>query len=151
MNLDDLVAESDSIVLGTVVDTHSVWDPQGRIILTDATIKVEHSLLGDAKAVTEVRTFGGRVDDYTVLAHGFPTFDVGNRIVVFLQAAEDGTQRVTGYQHGLYKVVQRQGTPWVVPTVDDHSVLSTKDYIKPSARHLAAFTRDILATETRLR
>jgi hypothetical protein len=149
MSLDELVAESDQVVQGEVVQTRSFWDAEQRVILTDATLRVDRHLLGEGPPTVTVRTFGGRVDDYEVLAHGFPAFAEGDEVVLFLQEQGDGTSRVTGYQLGHYEVVDRDGSAWVVPTWDAGSRLLTADgrlAPGPVAQDLASFARDLRTT-----
>jgi hypothetical protein len=60
------------------------------------------------------------VNGFTVEASGFPTFTVGERVLLFLEPdAEAGLLRVNGYQQGLYRIVQRpDGIESAVPAVD---------------------------------
>jgi hypothetical protein len=130
MDLPELVAESDGVVRGEVLSLHSFWDAQHRVILTDAEIRVDERLLGHVgqtgRTIT-VRTFGGVVGDYTVVAHGFPQFTVGEDLVLFLQRAPDKTLRVTGYQLGQYEVVEEKGVPMVLPTREGGATLLMPD------------------------
>lgn len=127
MDLDQLVDASDAVVVGDVVDLKSYWDAEGRVILTEATVEVDERLLGRVPDVVHVTTFGGKVDDYEIVAHGFPVFEVGDRVALFLERHPDRTVRVTGYQLGHYRVVDRKGVAMVQPTVDGGTSLVTPD------------------------
>jgi hypothetical protein len=73
-----------------------------------------------------VRTFGGTVGGSTVEAHGFPKFAVDERVVLFLQNAND-TAEVTGYQQGQWRIVNDKGIEMAVPAVDGGATLLGRD------------------------
>lgn len=126
MELPELVEKSDAVVRGEVIGTRSFWDAEHRVILTDATLRIDERLSGDVGEVgreIQVRTFGGKVADYQVVAHGFPTFDKGDEVVVFLARQPDRTVQVTGYQLGLYEIEGNNGFEVAVPTWDGGSTL----------------------------
>lgn len=105
MSTADLVREASAVVEGEVLRVESFWDSAGQIIVTEALVHVDDVIFGEAPAVVRVKTFGGTVNGYTVEAHGFPVFDKGERLVLFLHAdAEPDLMRVTGYQQGQYRV-----------------------------------------------
>ncbi len=121
MSQADLVRQADAVVQGEVIGLQSSWTPSGRIIVTDATIAVDEVLVGNTSSTLTVRTFGGKVGDYTVEAHGFPTFQMGERVILFVYLdPDDGTLRVLGYQQGHFRVVTRlDGVTLAVPMVED--------------------------------
>jgi len=120
MSTRDLVTQADALVRGRVVALESSWSDSGRVIVTDATIEVERTLLGSAPATVTVRTFGGQVDDVIVEAHGFPRFEQDEHVLLYLEADDDGTLRVLGYQQGHFRVVTRlDGVTLAVPMVED--------------------------------
>ncbi|MEM7051991.1 MAG: hypothetical protein AAF604_20150 [Acidobacteriota bacterium] len=116
----DLVNKSDQIVQGKVTETESFWDETGRVIVTEALIQVEDTLAGKAESWVRVRTFGGEVDGYTVEAHGFPKFEVGERLVVFLENPDNLNEasRVMAYQQGHFRIVEQDGVEKAVSTAD---------------------------------
>ncbi len=105
MDQAQLVAASDAVIQGRVLEVDSFWNRGATAILTEAKIQVDDVLAGDAPAEVTVRTFGGKVGDYYIDAVGFPTFHRGDEVVLFLQRAKDRSLRVTGYQLGQYRVV----------------------------------------------
>ena len=124
----ELSAKAQAVVVGEVVEVRSFWHESGRIIVTDATVAVEQAVVGQSPALTTVRTFGGTVDGFTVEAHGFPKFELGQRLLLFLEP--DGrakeVRRVLGYQEGMYRVViDDSGAEIAVPTVDAGAHLLT--------------------------
>lgn len=116
-----LVAQSNTIVQGTVVDVRSSWTESGRLIATDAKVRVAETLRGNAAEFITVRTFGGEVGGIRVEAHGFPMFEKGREVILFLDRGLDksGRYSVVGYQQGHYRVVKRlDGVTLAVPQVD---------------------------------
>lgn len=119
MSPGEMIARSDAVVVGEVIQVESFRDPSGRAIVSQAMIRVEETLTGSSPTVVIVETFGGTVDSYTVVAHGFPTFAEGDRLVVFLDEREDGIAEVVGYRLGQYRVItNRLGQEIAVPTLE---------------------------------
>jgi hypothetical protein len=106
---EELVEKADAIVQGRVIDVASFWNRQGTVIMTEAVVEVEDTILGRDRSHVRVVTFGGTVGDYRIVAEGFPTFEKGQRVLVFLEPArrgEDGAQRVLGYRQGEFDIRQ---------------------------------------------
>ncbi|HEY3570898.1 MAG TPA: hypothetical protein VGP73_23410 [Thermoanaerobaculia bacterium] len=129
----ELVAQSDAVVQGRVLKVSSFWSPSGRVIMSEALVQVEEKVRGNAPSVVKVRTFGGTVGGYTVEAHGFPKFAVNERVVLFLQNAND-TAEVTGYQQGQWRIVNEKGVEMAVPAVDGGATLLGRDGRPAAAR-----------------
>jgi hypothetical protein len=130
MSRGELTAKARAVITGEVLEVSSFWDRQGRIIVTEAMVRVEDALLGDSASVVAVRTFGGTVDGFTVEAHGFPVFTKGERVLLFLDDdREPDVHRVLGYQEGHYRLVldKRTGVEMAVPTVDGEARLVTAE------------------------
>ena len=129
MDQSQLLAASDAVVEGKVLEVESFWDRENRVILSVATIRVEQALYGDAGATIRVQTFGGTVDGYTVEASGFPKFVRGEQVLLFVnqREAQDRSIRVTGYQQGHYQITERAGERVAVPTVDEGANLIRED------------------------
>lgn len=125
MTQKDLVHDSAAVVRGHVVKVSSFWDPTGRIVMSEALVRVEEKVFGEAPSVVVVRTFGGTVGNFTVEAHGFPKFQVNDHFLLFLEPEEDGASRVAGYQQGQYRVVQdKAGALLAVPVFDGANLLT---------------------------
>ena len=126
----ELTARAEAVVVGDVLEVESFWSDDGRVILTEARVLVEEALVGEAPSVVLVRTFGGTVNGFTVEAHGFPTFEKGERLLLFLERDRraPGAHRVLGYQEGKYRVTSdAAGLEIAVPTVDAGARLLTKE------------------------
>ncbi|HEX5758918.1 MAG TPA: hypothetical protein VF121_06955 [Thermoanaerobaculia bacterium] len=126
MSHEQLVAASAAVVQGRVIKTDSFWTPSGRLIVTEAMVQVEEVIVGAAPSVAVVRTAGGKVQGFTVEAHGFPQFEVGQRVVLFLQAGDPA--QVTGYRLGHYRIAaDGRGNEVAVPTLERGVQLLTAD------------------------
>lgn len=154
MSEEELVAESSAVVRGTIVSVDSFWNAEHTMIVTEVVVEVEKVVVGEAPRFVTLRTAGGTVGDYTVLAHGFPTFQPGERSLVFLGAGADEAFRVTGYQLGHYRIhTNRHGVEVAVPTVDQNVRLLSADgrsVERPRARPLAAFEASLQGQSRRL-
>jgi hypothetical protein len=107
------------VVTAKVVEVRSAWDPQGRIILTDAILAVDESIVGLTEDRLSVRTFGGEVEGFVVEAAGFPRFEEGEELLVFLRPEPvDGHLRVTGYQMGHFRITGEEQRKVAKPTLD---------------------------------
>jgi hypothetical protein len=134
----DLVRDSAAVVQGHVVKVSSFWDPTGRIVMSEALVRVEDKVFGEAPSVVVVRTFGGTVGGFPVEAHGFPKFRVNDHLLLFLEPEQDGATRVTGYQQGQYRVVQdKAGALLAVPAFDGANLLTPDGRAAAPARAVA--------------
>jgi hypothetical protein len=154
MDEGQLVADSTAVVKGTVVSVDSFWNASHTAIFTEAVFEVESSIVGEAPRFVTVRVAGGTVGDYTIEALGFPTFQAGERSLLFLGAQEGETFRVTGYQLGHYHILtNRLGVEVAVPTLDQgaHLVSATGRSVEaPKARPLATFEASLQAQGRKL-
>ena len=126
----ELTARAEAVVMGTVLEVESFWSDDGSIIVTEAKVLVEDVLMGETASVALVRTFGGTVNGFTIEAHGFPTFEKGERLLLFLEPDRHarGAHRVLGFQEGKYRVTADEaGREIAVPTVDAKARLLTAD------------------------
>jgi hypothetical protein len=143
MTQEQLIADSESVIQGQVLKVHSFWEPSGRMVMTEALVRVEDSIVGQAPSVVRVITFGGDVDGFIVEAEGFPKFTAGERLVLFLEPEQDGTNRVAGYQLGQYRVVRdKAGVDFAVSTLDLGASMVTKDgrpFVRPQTQRLETF------------
>lgn len=150
MDLNEIVAQSQAAVEGRVAAVESFWDETGTVIVSEAVIEVDRKLYGRAGSQVVIRTFGGEVDGYTVEAVGFPSFEPDERVLVFVDRPEtpDGRLRVTGYQLGLYKIVEQGGESVAIPKLDDGARFVSPDGGRanpPAARSLDELESQILS------
>jgi hypothetical protein len=153
MNHAELIAESQAVVQGQVLKVHSFWDPTGRIVMSEALIRVEETILGEAPTIVRVQTAGGNVDGFIVEAHGFPEFKAGERMILFLTPEKDAVNQVTGYQFGQYHVKRdKAGVDYAVPALDLGENVVSKDgkpFARPQAMRLDTFKQRLMDTARR--
>jgi hypothetical protein len=101
---EELVRDAEAVIVGRIVEVGSFWNAEHTAILTEATLEVEDTVVGAAPAYLTLRTFGGRVGDYVIEAHGFPRFVLGERLLVFLEPEQEGAHKVLGYLQGQYRI-----------------------------------------------
>lgn len=155
MDRAELVAASQAVVVGRVLDVRSFWNDDATAILTEAVVQVDETVAGDSPRIVTVRTFGGTVGSLRIEAHGFPTFERGKRMLLFLDGV-GGTAEVVGYQQGQFRIVTRvsDGMDVAVPAVDAGATLVRMDgqrVERPRAMPLSALVESIRATAGELR
>ena len=102
----DLAHESDRVVVGIVTAVEGTWDESGTFIRSTVTLAVERTLRGQGPGTVVLRTPGGQIDGVQQIAQGVATFEVNERVLVFLTTWEDGTPKVLGYVQGKSNVVE---------------------------------------------
>ena len=101
MDFGDLAREANYVVVGTVTGMSGEFDPSGTFIRTNVTLEVERSFRGRTADTLVVRTPGGWVGGEGQTAVGAATFEIGERVLVFLTNwEEDGALKVLGYLQG---------------------------------------------------
>jgi len=113
LDLDELVEQSDRIVLGTVVFAES-YQRQDGTIATAYRILVERELRDDAPSEAEepeviVRVLGGSIGDIGMRVEGEPTFTEGERAVVFIRRGHGIAFRPVGMAQGVMRIRMEQG------------------------------------------
>jgi hypothetical protein len=153
LSREELVEQADAVVAGRVIEVSSFWNAEHTAILTEAVLEVEDSIVGSAPAYVNLRTFGGQVGNYRIEAHGFPTFQMGERLVLFLEPEKDGAQRVLGYQQGQYRIREQQGKEMAVPAIDFGARILRPDGTEapaPKAMLFAEFKQQLRETAGRV-
>ena len=89
-----------------VTEVRSEWNADRTYVFTYVTLEVKRALAGPKRAYETVRVPGGTVGDFSAVMEGAPQFAVGDNVVVFLGAWDDGQLMVEGYFQGVSKVVR---------------------------------------------
>jgi len=97
MELSELTASADQIVVGDVVATESAWDSGHRNIYSTIDINVQESWKGETPGDgrIRIRQLGGTVGDIEMTVYGMARFTPGERALLFLRQA-----RVVGMGQG---------------------------------------------------
>jgi hypothetical protein len=109
----ELVAEADSIYRArvTAIEPRRVAGADGTsVIKTFVTFAVERVLKGTDKPEVVLEFLGGTIGDETLTVSGVPTFNLGDREIVFVQ--KNGLQfcPLVGVMHGRYRVLRDEST-----------------------------------------
>jgi hypothetical protein len=115
LELQELAAHADRIVLGRVLFSESFVRPSGQLG-TWHRIAVERELRGDAPDEQEVmvETLGGQIGDIAMRVEGEPSFTVGERVLVFIHDGGPYTAfRPVGMGQGVMRVRTEQGVETV--------------------------------------
>jgi hypothetical protein len=117
LDLEQLVAQADLIVVASGVDKSARWDRYGRIV-SDVTIKIEDSLKGPLSKgqTTIVTTLGGTIGELTMTVPGEADIAIGQPALFFLREASASQELyVVGMSQGLFSIDQRSGQRLVLP------------------------------------
>lgn len=107
---DELFSASRSVVEGRVAEIRTRRTDGGREITTYVALDVSRVLAGDAATGRLVlKQMGGVVGDQFTVVYGSPEYTVGERVVVFLNADEDGAWHTAFMFLGKYSVVSKDG------------------------------------------
>ena len=106
MSFSEMVAAADVIVRAEVVTRHSEWTTtrDGPVIVTQVTFRVEDTLKGDARLQLVLEFLGGTVGDETMRFSEVPTFEVGERAVLFAHTRELMVSPVVGVMQGRFPI-----------------------------------------------
>ena len=102
LSMEELVAQSDTIVSGHVVRAWAAMDAENRFIWTHYEIKVGATLKGQIQASVVVGEPGGTLHGVTLLAPGATQYTVGEEVSVFLYRTPIGYLRTTNYGQGKF-------------------------------------------------
>lgn len=105
---DELVSESGRIVRAQVagVEAFETTTATGHnIIKTRVTWTVEGVMKGSAASTLTLEFFGGRIGDRILTVSGMPTFQVGDRDYLFIEANERVICPLVAAGHGRYPIV----------------------------------------------
>jgi len=120
MDLPELTASADQIVVGDVLSTESAWDSGHRNIYSTIEISVQESWKGatPGDGRIRIRQLGGTVGDIEMTVHGMARFAPGERALLFLHQA-----RVVGMGQGKRAVHwDSAGKRWLADAPDGASV-----------------------------
>jgi hypothetical protein len=120
LDLTTLTGLADTILVGRVSGTKSRWLDDNSQIVTEVTITVEEAVSPAGLSAKEivVRAPGGTVGDVTQSSEDAPQFEVGERVLLFANAASDGTYKVTGGGQGKQTIEGELVQAWEMTLAD---------------------------------
>jgi hypothetical protein len=126
LTLEQLAERADVIVVATATEEQSRRHIDGKLIVTDVSLKVDTVLKGDAKpnATLVATVLGGHIDQLAMQVPGEASFEIGRRVIAFLQRAKhSGDLRVVGMAQGVLPLIQRDTTTMVLPASGDNALM----------------------------
>ncbi len=115
LTLGQLADSSELVFVGTVKDQRSTLEQNPTRVWTTTVFDVEQTLKGDKTSGPFVlRQLGGVVGEIRQEVYGYPTFAVGERVLLFLERAQSGRLVVTGLAQGKYTLTTDAKTGEVV-------------------------------------
>jgi len=104
--LEELVHQSDLIIIGRVKCLDSGWNEDKRIILTRAEIELLLILKGEHAKSTPVTVVyrGGNVNGIEMRFSEAVTLSEGERVLLFLRRCDNGQYRIYGWLQGKYTI-----------------------------------------------
>lgn len=130
-NLDDLSAEAENIVVGTVAKTESTYGTD-KSIYTFVTITDMDSIKGQTKESELVLRFkGGQVGEDIHEIVGSPYFKTNEKVVLFVRGNGRSLVPLVGWTQGAFRVVADQAGS-IITDHDGNALLgaSGKDLVK---------------------
>jgi hypothetical protein len=120
LSLQDLVERADHVVIAVPEEKQSRRHDDGRLIVTDVSLRVKRVLKGDAKVggVLIATRLGGKLETIALQVPGEATFEIGAEVLVFLRGIGDPADRqlrVVGMSQGVMLVERKGETPMVMP------------------------------------
>jgi hypothetical protein len=112
----EVVAGSQMIVVGRVIDVRAEWADGRRRIDSYVTVDVASTLKGQASDTITFIVPGGQIGRYRSVMIGAPVFAPGDEAVLFLNARDSAVPYIFGLNQGVYRVrVDARGQRLVVP------------------------------------
>lgn len=125
LDLESLVANSDQIVEGQVVEVES--RVKNGKVFTYTTIEVEEGLKGsEAGETITIKQMGGRTDELATRVAGVAHFERDEQAMVFLERPRaEASPMITGMSQGKFEIAvgPDNATPYVVPRLGDIALL----------------------------
>jgi hypothetical protein len=115
LDLQELTAEADRIVVGQVVWSEPIRVANGTI-RTRYRVQVEQDLRGSGDREIIVETLGGQIGRLGMRVAGAPSFALGDRAVVFVREDGDAIFQPVGMAQGVMRVERENGRDMVVPS-----------------------------------
>jgi hypothetical protein len=100
----EMVAGSQTVVHGRVLDVRSQMVGDRRTIESVVTVSVDEVIKGEPGATIVMRAPGGQVGRYRRFMVGAPTFTPGEEVVLFLTGRPPAIPRPFGLSQGVYRV-----------------------------------------------
>lgn len=124
MDLEDLVAKSDLVVVGSIAEVEPKLHDDGRVY-THVKVSVDEVLSGEETDTVSIVHIGGRVESRATVVHGMPDFTLDERVLLFLEKPESVDHFVvTGLSQGKFSLSEDDdGTVTLTPAAGDMALV----------------------------
>jgi hypothetical protein len=106
MDVNDLTDGSTLVMRANVIDHSVAWTPDGAMINSTLELQPLEVLKGSAPNNVLVEVPGGDLGGIRIRNAEAPEFALGEQVIVFVKADEDGKNRVYGWFQGKYTVLE---------------------------------------------
>ena len=114
LTLEDLTLQADLIVLGRCEEVHGTWNEDRSMIFTYITLSSEKCLKSSlCPSQVKIRHLGGAVNDTNMKVVGVPSFQKGERVILFLKGSSEGYYRIIGLSQGKFSIIRRGNDVYV--------------------------------------
>jgi len=104
LSFEELIDQSERIVSGQVTRSWTDWDREHKFIWTHYELSVASVQKGTPESTVVLSEPGGNVGIQGMTIAGAVVYQVGDRVLVFLQRMPNGYLRTTGWSQGRYIV-----------------------------------------------
>jgi hypothetical protein len=131
LSAEQLVAGANLIARAEVVDTRAerVRTRDGVAIVTYVTFSIDRTLKGAPRRVMMLEMLGGRVENETFEVFGMPSFEIGDRAVLFLNTQANWISPVVGFMQGRFPIKPAADGTGDAVLRHDGSVLASLDQV----------------------
>ena len=146
----EMVAESEIVVHGRVVEVRSQMVGSFRTIESVVTVDVQQVIKGEPGSTVSMRVPGGQVGRYRRVMVGAPVFRPGEEVVLFLSGRAPAMPLPFGLNQGVYRVSRgADGRGLVAPPLAEGRVVRGDPARRPI--EVSSFVQQIRAAMGRAR
>jgi hypothetical protein len=138
MDIATLTHEAKDVVIGKVTKVESNWATDRHQIMTQITVDVSESFKGVSSGTIQISQIGGVVGDVRATAGGFPTFEEGKDVLLFLNDNPAGIIPTVGLGQGKYDILTdpQTGVKTVVNDLSGIEYLNNTSNVKAKSQRL---------------
>jgi hypothetical protein len=118
LSLEQLTSKADEILIAVPTAQQARRHVDGKLIVTDVSLRVESVLKGKSKVGKTARAtvLGGTLDGVALAVPGEASFALGKRVLVFLHRVPRSSDlRVVGMAQGVLALREQDGATLVMP------------------------------------
>ena len=110
---EELTNQSESIIIGTVLEMNSYWNEDKTLIFTDTLIQVQEFIKGSfAENPITVRHIGGTIGDLVLKVSDTPNFQLNDEVILFLNndPESENIKILQARTQGKYSILENELT-----------------------------------------